>query len=589
MLNPIRRVIDRLSGRADESAALSGGRSLIEGSQANPEGGIGGAEPAGNSGKYDVERVSGVTRFRGLMDLISPAVSEANRKECIVLDVGYSTVHIVCVPEFLAKPTYDAFRQAARRDSISVEKTVTAPASVIAELFAVAESRRGPGLAVESQSTRHTQLYDDLIRGAFELGASDLHIVLDTGGRSRVRVRRHARMRDWKQFDTPVLLSALSAGFQNKTRSGTNSSGSFSMERAMNTMTTHLIGDNQVNGRLSSYPLINSSCAIVIRLLQAGAKVELFPTLAQLGYSPQQIAEIEHALAINKGLILLNGSTGSGKSTSLRTFLYAIPRRKELCIRSVEEPVEYDLPGIDQMSVQTSPDDEPEVVAGKFNAALKQLVRMDPDVGMVGEIRDSLAANLVSELVRTGHRGLATLHADSAEDGISRAAGGQIAIPREVLGANAFLLMSGYQRLLPVLCPHCKLPAEGVLNDAQKTALTQKFGIDLAGVYCANDEGCEHCWNEELDYGGTVGQTLAVELLSPTKEMRLAIRAGEFDALQGMRRRMRRAAFSDPDTLGKTAFEHALYKASIGVIDPRDIEAEFEPLETYEVLELQPC
>ncbi|MGH8785730.1 MAG: ATPase, T2SS/T4P/T4SS family, partial [Cupriavidus necator] len=402
-----------------------------------------------------VRNVQDIGKFRGIVHLVSESATEAIRKECIVLDVGFSTIHIVCVPEFLARSTYDAYREAARREGLSIEKTITATDTVIAQLYARAESLQRPGIAM-GESTRHIQLYDDLVRGAFELKASDIHITLGNNTtKSRVRVRRHGRMRDWKVFDTPVLLSALSAGFQSKTRAGTNSGGSFNIDRAMSTMTLHLIGDAHVHCRLSSYPLNNGGCAIDIRLLQSGAKQESFPTLEKLGYSLQHVAQITRALATTKGLILLNGSTGSGKSTSLRSFIYAIPRWTELCIRSVEEPVEYELPGVDQMSVQTSPDDEPEEVQKKFNAALKQLVRMDPDVGMMGEIRDPLSAHMAIQLVQTGHKGMATLHGDSAEDALFRLVGKQFDVDSSALATACTL--SGYQKLLPVLCEHCRL------------------------------------------------------------------------------------------------------------------------------------
>ncbi|KAA0178813.1 hypothetical protein FX016_23050 [Cupriavidus gilardii] len=541
-----------------------------------------------NEVSYDVTDVAEVGKFRGAVVLISEAVTGANRKDCIVLDMGYSTVHIVCVPSFLSKPVYDSFVTAARAEGLSIGKTVRAPERVIADLHAVADRAHRPGLATENQETRHTQLFEDLTRGAFLLGSSDIHIVLQPAGRSIVRLRRHGRMRRWKEFDTPVLSAAIAAGFQSKTRSGTNSAGAFHMDRAMSTMTQHLIGDDQVNARLSSWPLINRGCAVVMRLLQSNPKRTSFPTLTQLGYSQEQVQQIMRALATMKGLIILNGSTGSGKSTSLRSMVYEIPHWEELCIRSVEEPVEYELPGVEQASVQTSPDDPPEAVQEKFNACLKQMVRMDPDVGLVGEIRDALSAHMALQLAMTGHKAMTTLHGDSAEDALFRLIGRQFGVDPAVLASCCTL--SGYQKLLPVMCPHCKVPAGKVLPASMKTALVKRYRLDLATMYCVNEEGCEHCRDEELNYGGTVGQTLAAEFISPTTaEMKAMVRAGDFENLRNHRRSQRKTGFADPDTQGKTAFEHALYKASIGLIDPRDIEADFEPLDAYDLREIVAC
>lgn len=586
MLNALRKSIGQASSSNGIAVRTLGGVALTEAAQAGDVPAL--HQPAASVGNFDVSSIQQIARFRSIVHLVNENVTETHRRECIVLDMGYSTVHIVCMPEFLARSAYDTFREAARRESLSIEKTITAPGSVIAELYAMADAQQRPGLAMV-ESTRHTQLYDDLARGAFELGASDIHITLGNATtKSKVRVRRHGRMRDWKQFDTPVLLAALSAGFQSKTRTGTNSGGSFNVERAMSTMTNHLIGDTHVNCRLSSYPLINNGCAIVLRLLQSGAKREAFPTLKKLGYSPQQIEQIMRALATTKGLILLNGPTGSGKSTSLRSFIYAIPRWQELCIRAVEEPVEYELPGVDQMSVQTSVDDEPEEVQKRFNAALKQMVRMDPDVGMMGEIRDALSAHMALQLVQTGHKGLATLHGDSAEDALFRLIGKQFEVDPNVLASS--VTASGYQKLLPVLCDKCKISAGKILPATTQKALTEKFGLNLSSIYCANEEGCEKCWNEELNYGGTLDQTLVAEFLTPTTPvMRQFIREGDFEGLRLYRRQLRTAKFHEADTMGKTALEHALYKVSEGDVDPRDIEADFEPLDGYEVVEPKAC
>jgi len=547
------------------------------------------ANDADPARRFDVLSIEKIPAFRASLNLVSEASANSIRSECVVLDTGYSTVVIVCVPAFLARPQYDAIRAAARSENISIDKTITAPKELVSELHRLCEEKQGAGLAIQADNTRHVQLYDDLIRGANMLGASDIHMFLDPRAKSTVRIRVHGRMHTWRQFDTPALVSALQAGFQARTRKGTNSAGSWVPERSLNTMTEHLIGEQTILARLTSEPAYNDTCGIVTRLLKSGVKVDDFPTIEKLGYSPQQCADIRKALAINRGLLLLVGPTGSGKSTSLRSYLYAIPRLDTLAAFSVEEPVEYELPGVVQFSLQTNADDDPETVRNKFNAKLKQLMRMDPDVALLGEIRDSYAASVAAEFARTGHRALATLHGDSAEDALDRAMGSQIAMAPDVLAASC--IFGAYQRLMPRLCDGdgCRVPARKVLPQRSQDALTGKFGLSLDHVYCAG-EGCEKCWNAELKQGGYMGVELVAEtILLTTPGMRELILAKDIPALRRLRRSLRRSAFSDADTLGKTAYEHAIYKASIGLIDPRDIEAEFESLESYEVMELAAC
>ena len=292
------------------------------------------------------------------------------------------------------------------------------------------------------------------------------------------------------------------------------------------------------------------------------------------------------AIRRNEGIIAIAGSTGSGKSTALRSFIYCIPGRDELKIFGVEDPVEYINIFMSQISVQRSTDDPEEVVKMKFLSVLRSIVRMDPDVLMLGEIRDRDSAEIASEFTQTGHRVFTTVHGNGCVDVLSRLTGEKIGIDPATLAAKSFLSAVMYQKLLPKLCPHCKVPALTVLPKKTVEILRDKFLVDAGTMFCSSVDGCSHCRVEEVNIAGTKGLTVVAEILMPSDEIQDAIRVKDWILTEEIWRGQRIAPFDSPNTLGKTAFEHALYKACSGIIDPRDIEADFQSFSTYKVRDI---
>nr|WP_280971472.1 ATPase, T2SS/T4P/T4SS family [Cupriavidus gilardii]WDE72709.1 hypothetical protein [Cupriavidus gilardii] len=544
----------------------------------------GGETPAANAAATSalVTALADIGAYRSLIDV----VPEQWRDKCVALDVMYNSVRLVCADDFFGTAPHNTVLSILTSRRFSIEREVRATERVIAELRAEALRSHRPTIVTITDESRNLQLYDDLIRGAFQLKASDIHFRMTRSGPSHLMLRRFGKAVVWKTFpDSKVLIDAISAGFQARTRPGSNSSGAFNPENAMNTMTEHIIDEVNVNARLSSQPQNNKGSGVVIRLLPAGMKGGRVPTLHELGYAPSHVKQIIAAIS-RKGIVLVSGGTGAGKSTSLRSKIYAIPNFHSKIIRSVEEPVEYEIeePNVNQVSIQTNPDDDPEAVRRKYNAALKQALRLDPDVLMASEVRDREAASMVLEAALTGHLSLTTMHGNGCIDQLLRASLPRIGMDAAILGALNTLALSSYQAILPMLCQQCCLEANKVLSREKQRVLEERFGLDVRKVRCANPEGCAACWNKELGVGGYAGQTIAVELYSPSPEHRPLIRAEAWDELETAWRQSRRASFVDADMTGKTAMEHAIYKVAQGLIDPRDVEAEFEPLETYRIV-----
>lgn len=522
--------------------------------------------------------------WRGILD---GYVQEAHRDSCVVVDMGFNTVRILVTKEHYTSGAYISMLRELKNKHYTPEKEITGQSPAIKRIYELAASKsRSLSIASgDSEEERFIKLYDDCIAGGYRLKASDVHFEIDKGGRGAVRLRIFGRMRLWKTFDPEVLEHAIAAGYGSKTKSGTNSSGSFSLDRGMSTMTRHTVDGVQLLGRFTSNPTYDGGDAVV-RILISDPKQIKIPTLDELGYAVSHIVKIRAALKRNRGLIAIAGSTGSGKSTTLRTMLENLPAKDELKVVAIEDPVEYMQEGVRKYSIQRGPDDPEEEVNMKFKSALRQQLRMDPDAIQIGEIRDYESGRIASEFVQTGHRLLTTIHGDSAPDVLARAAGEEIRIPTEIMAMRSFISAVMYQKLLPTLCS-CKVPATQVLDQETLRIIKEKFKLDPNMMKCANHDGCEKCRIPGIaKSGGTKGQTVCAEILTTTAAIREAIRTRNWNEVERLWRSERTTSFSDPDMTGKTAFEHALYKASIGEIDIRDIEADFEPLSEYEIFEI---
>lgn len=533
-----------------------------------------------------LQPITSVEDIGNWRSIVPGLVSESDKEKCVVLDREYSSVLILATPEFYASGAHNALVSKTRSKTLSIEAERTTNTDIINQVISLAENKqRGAINHVVKDDDRNLALYEDLTKGAFNIGASDVHYEIENFGKSKVRLRLYGRMRDWKEFDSKVLLDAVAAGFNGKTKNGTASGPSWSKDRSLSTMTEHVINGTNVNGRFSTYPVI-TGLDVVVRLLESDPRTATVPTLQKLGYAESQITDqLMTALQKNSGLLAVAGGTGSGKSTALKTLMHNLPHKDTLKRFSVEDPVEYIMPGVRQISIQRGADDDENEVKKKFLSALRMLVRMDPDAAMIGEIRDKESGEIASELVQTGHRVLTTVHGDGAIDVISRLTGRLINIPSEVMSTRKFLSAVMYQKLMPVLCPECKVSARSVMHAKDLTVIQRRFSLDTNTMYCAKDTGCEHCRIDGIESGGTKGLTVAAEIIIPNTELLGFIRDHDWVGAELSWRKTRRSGFGDADMTGKTAFEHALYKASIGIIDPRDIERDFETFHAYEIFE----
>lgn len=524
--------------------------------------------------------VTSLAQLPGWRGLVSGVVGEAQRASCVVLDLEYRSVLVLGTQAFFASGAHGALLQALSAKSWSISAERTGSAEVIAQVRQLAEQRKRQAsvAATDDSQTANAQLYQDLNRGAFELKASDIHISLGLrSGRSAVRLRIDGKLQLWKTFDTKVLNDALAAGYHSLSIKGTNSSATWTTERPINTITRFIAGSTPLHGRLSTQPT-TGGCGVVIRVIDASPEALLGATLDRSGFTRQQIDEdLLPGLMRTHGFILVGGSTGDGKTTTLQRMLMNLPDRDEKSLWGVEDPNELEVPGMEHVSIQRNPDDTVEHVRLKYHAAFLQMMRLDPDIIFQGEIRDRISGEFASEAVMTGHLLLVSMHGNSAIGQIMRLLGDRIDMSPELLANRGNFVLSMAQKLVPLLCEHCKQPAAEVMAPEDLGLLRSRFQLDMARLFCARDGGCDHCRPEPgMSANGQSGRTVAAEIIShPTPQFLDAILRRDERGAEIAWRETRRAPFSSPDMRGKTAYEHALYLASTGRVSPLALQPVF--------------
>jgi len=256
--------------------------------------------------------------------------------------------------------------------------------------------------------------------------------------------------------------------------------------------------------RLATLPMVDGEGA-ALRIL---AGRQNLPTVAGLGLQSGAEAALRAALLQSHGLILITGPTGSGKTTTLAAATAHVndPRRK---IISIEDPVEYHIPGISQVQVNPA-------IGLTFSAGLRAFMRADPDVLLVGEVRDAETAEVTVQASLTGHLVLTTLHTNSAAGAVVRLA--EMGVEPYLLAAT--LRLSLGQRLVRLLCRHCRV--EEVSHLPFPEAVQRLCGHDPATpARHSTAQGCDHCGRT-----GYYGRRAIFEVMPVNDPLRAALLAG---------------------------------------------------------------
>lgn len=358
-------------------------------------------------------------------------------------------------------------------------------------------------LDAEINQSALTALVDGILIEAVRQGISDVHIVPQPGNTTDFNFRRDGKLQTY-YTQKGVKPEAIAAVFKDKTRNVDR----FERDCAQDGFIQKKVDGYLIRYRVSIVPIVGTEFdrkleSIVIRILDDR---KVITDLKKLGLQKQALDDFKRAINKPSGIVIVTGPTGSGKSTTLVAALYAVIS-PEKCVLTVEEPVEYLIHGSRQLKISDKM---------TFDLAIRAILRHDPDIVLVGEIRDLKTAEIAIKLANTGHLTFSTLHTNDAPSAVSRLY--KMGIEPFLIAYSVNIIMA--QRLVRKLCENCKRPLAH-----KDTEVLTKLGFkeqEIEETVFYEAVGCDKCRN------GYKGRIAIMEALFFTKEIRkLIVTAGE--------------------------------------------------------------
>ena len=483
--------------------------------------------------------------------------TEEQRLHCVVLENGYLLVpktdpinqHVMAVRALIA------------RLGVRIEHQWLVDLDIIRKVYDFHDRRNRDQIVGSDDQLKMQRAFVDLVKRAADLKASDVDMVIGRDA-ATVRLRVQGIITEIAQFTPSFAHQMASAAFAMAGVSDVNYRVT-DFQGAQVSDPKHGISlPLEIQSlRLQFNPIPGLGRHMVTRLLyaeQEGSDRDV----DELGYEDFQIRDIRLLRQLSTGIVVISGPTGSGKSTTLQRALRTLYREKkgEIKIITIEDPPEYVIEGAIQLAVMNADTDEERTEA--FRKAIAAALRSDPDVIMIGEVRDAASAKLACEASMTGHQVWCSLHTNDAASILDRLRDKgledyKVADPSLFTGLIA-------QRLVRELCPHCRTPLKRAWNSINPDIRGElKIICDAAGgmddVHVANSDGCEHCRKKSPGYRG---RTVVAETLLPNEEFMLHIRA---------QRKLEAIRYWKQDLKGVTMLEHAIAKMLRGQIDPKEI------------------
>ena len=337
-------------------------------------------------------------------------------------------------------------------------------------------------------------IVNEMILDAINMHASDIHFD-PTPDVLNVRVRINGELIEYAEVPESVRKNLIT---RIKIISGMNITESrLPQDGAIKKLNDNL----DLDLRVSSLPISDGE-KIVIRILDYSMSSG---GLDNLGFLPANLEKIKKLISLPNGMILVTGATGSGKSTTVYSILNVL-NTTDRNIITVEDPVEMKIKGINQVQVMNE-------IGLSFSSTLRSILRQDPDIIMIGEIRDDETARIAVRASITGHLVLSTIHTNDSLNTIERLL--DMEIERYLLGSALSGIIS--QRMVKKLCPHCRKVR--ATTQYEKNIFKKVLNVDLPNIY--TPVGCEHCVK------GYSGRTALQEVLIINQEIKDAIINGE--------------------------------------------------------------
>lgn len=367
-----------------------------------------------------------------------------------------------------------------------------ATSELIAILLANAQAHKAAQLnTTVVKVTTQQQRLRMLVKEALSVQATDIHIEVRRDV-ARIRFRKHGELFLHAEWMPKLAREVVSVAFNKETDHNITH---FNALVPQNASMPLIIDNREVRLRLASLPA-HQGFDVVLRILTT-AEEEIL-SLENLGYLPQQIALIQKATQMPYGAVIMAGPTGSGKTTTLASCMRLVGDDRK--VYTIEDPVEKVIYSATQVPVNTDHYDR------SFASMTRTVLRMDPDVVVLGEMRDEDTASVMVRAAITGHLVFSTLHTNTAPDIVTRLV--DLGISSSLLASPNLLVCLICQRLAPVLCKHCSVSLSQIsAKPSLIDRLHQLFGDELSRIKIRGRD-CQHC-----NGLGISGRTVVAEII----------------------------------------------------------------------------
>lgn len=450
---------------------------------------------------YESIDLQNISISKDVLDLVTPSVLKKNR----VIPIEYAPDNMNILRVAMADPLdLDAMDDISIITGCQVEPLVSTPRSVMlaidrfygqAEVATALEDYAKERLIVEEEDAFSEDinnspiviLVKEMIEKAARQRASDIHIE-PLEKKVRVRYRIDGALYEKGRYDVRILPAMVA---RVKIIGGMDIS---EKRKPQDGRITQIVDRTEYDIRVSILPTVYGE-KIVMRLASKNA---LNREKSQLGLKPAEMQQFDHILKNPHGILLVTGPTGSGKSTTLYTALSEL-NTEDVNIITVEDPVEANIDGINQVQVNPKAN-------LTFASALRSILRQDPDIIMIGEIRDQETAGIAVQASITGHLVVSTLHTNSSASTITRLAD---------MGVEPYLIADSVvgviaQRLVRRLCPNCKKPHIATEEERELLGVKSEEPVQIYEP-C----GCPQCDN--MGYKGRIGVYEIMEMSQDLK------------------------------------------------------------------------
>lgn len=391
-----------------------------------------------------------------------------------------------------------------------------------------------------------------------DLRASDIHIRISKRNKTRIFFRVHNDLEFVEEHPYDYGDALCSTIYQAMADVSDSTFEPLSRQDAR-------IGDqaklpSKLDGiRIATSPQVDGYI-MVMRLLYNDATDTI--DLSSLGYNTIQCDAISFMKKRPTGVNIIGGPTGSGKSTTLQRILTAVIKEAEgrKHIITVEDPPEYPINGAVQTPVTNA--DSEEERSRAFQQAIKAAMRLDPDVIMIGEVRDTPSARLSIQAAMTGHQVWTTVHANGAFSILDRLI--DLGVTLELISDPSIITGLVCQRLLKVLCPHCKKPLTDTIERYEEKDLRRVMSVVRLDKVFVQGDGCEHCRNS-----GIIGRTVVAEVVVTDQRLMTFVKKQD---------RIGAIDYWKTDQMGISMLDHAIEKINMGLVDPFQAEDVIGPL-----------